>query len=278
MKFARSKFFIVCAAVATVLVLVPAILAAFGQTDIIRSGLVTVAKPFEWCFGRAAAGIDGFISVFADYDALQQENKQLKEKIAQLESERADNSVIISENKWLREYLDLRDADTSFELLDSTIISHEAGNYSTVLTLNRGTVHGVKRNMPVITDDGVLGIVSEVGLDWCKVTGIIESSSKIGVYTDRTGVIGTLEGSLELRAEGKCIMSYDASADISIGDRVYTGGTGSSYPTGLLIGTISEIRADDATRRLIAVITPAVDFTQLSGLGRVMLILGYSGR
>lgn len=278
MKFVKTKFFIVCVIVAAVMVLVPAVLAAFGQTDIIRSGLKTVAKPFEWCGSKIAASVDGFVSVFKDYDALSEENRQLKEKISELENQIADNEVIVSENKWLREYLDIQNNNASFELLDANVISYEAGNYSTVLTLNRGTAHGVKKNLPVITSDGVLGIVSEAGLDWCKVTSIIESSSKVGVYTDRTGVIGTVEGSLELRPQGKCLMSYDASADIKIGDRVYTSGTGSSYPSGLLIGKIAEIRADDATRRLIAVVEPAVDFTSLTGLSKVMLILGYSER
>lgn len=278
MKFVKTKFFIVCVIVAAVMVLVPAVLAAFGQTDIIRSGLKTVAKPFEWCGSKIAASVDGFVSVFKDYDALSEENRQLKEKISELENQIADNEVIVSENKWLREYLDIQNNNASFELLDANVISYEAGNYSTVLTLNRGTAHGVKKNLPVITSDGVLGIVSEAGLDWCKVTSIIESSSKVGVYTDRTGVIGTVEGSLELRPQGKCLMSYDASADIKIGDRVYTSGTGSSYPSGLLIGKITEIRADDATRRLIAVVEPAVDFTSLTGLSKVMLILGYSER
>jgi rod shape-determining protein MreC len=158
------------------------------------------------------------------------------------------------------------------------VISREAGNYSTLITLDKGSVHGIKRNMPVLADEGLLGYVVELGLDWCKVSTLTQTSSSIGVYTDRMGVLGVVEGSSELRHDGLCRMTYISNPNVQIGDRVYTGGTGSAYPTGLLIGTISEIRADDATRRLIAVVTPAVDFTQLQNLGKVMLILGYSGR
>ena len=277
MKFVRSKFFIICAIVAAVLVLVPAILTAFGQVDIVRSGLKTIAKPFEWCGSKLAGAVDGFVSVFSDYDELEKENQELREAVESLENEIADNEVLRKENSWLREFLDLRNKNPEFVLTDADIISHEAGNYATVLTVNKGTVHGVKKNMPVITSDGVLGYVSEAGLDWAKVTSIIESASKVGVYTDRTGVIGTVEGSPELRAEGKCLMSYDPDADIKVGDRVYTSGTGSTYPGGLLIGKIISVEADETTRRLMAVVEPSVDFSSLEKLTGVMVICGYVG-
>ena len=151
MKFVRSKFFIICAIVAAVLVLVPAILTAFGQVDIVRSGLKTIAKPFEWCGSKLAGAVDGFVSVFSDYDELEKENQELREAVESLENEIADNEVLRKENSWLREFLDLRNKNPEFVLTDADIISHEAGNYATVLTVNKGTVHGVKKNMPVIT-------------------------------------------------------------------------------------------------------------------------------
>ena len=131
--------------------------------------------------------------------------------------------------------------------------------------------------MPVITADGVVGYVFETGLDWCKVTTIIEPKSNVAVYTDRTAVIGTVEGSVEHKAEGTCIITYAPDADIKVGDRVYTSGTGSIYPDGLLVGSIASIEADESTRRLMAVVEPAVDLTDLDSLGRVMIVCGYKG-
>lgn len=277
MKFVKSKFFITCLTVAVALVLIPAILTAFGQTDIVRSGLKTVAKPFEWCGSKLASAVDGFVSVFSDYNTLLEENEELRAQIESMENEKADNEVLRAENSWLKDFLDIKNKNPGFELTDADIISYEAGNYSTVLTLNRGTVHGIKKNMPVISADGVVGYISEIGLDWCKVTSIIESTSKVGVYTDRSGVIGTAEGDPQLRTEGKCVMSYEAEADIKVGDRVYTSGTGSIYPDGLLIGKIVSVEADEATRKLVAVVETAVDFTSIEKLTDVMIIRGYIG-
>lgn len=276
-KFLKSKLFIICAALAVVLALVPAVLAAFGQVDVVRSGLATVAKPFAFCGNKIAEAIDGFVSVFADYDALQKENEELRATIESMENQMAEDEVLREENEWLREFLDLSTKNPDFELSDADIISFEAGNYSTVLTLNKGTVHGIKKNMPVISAKGVIGYVSEVGLDWCRVAGIIESTSKVSVYTDRTGVIGTVEGDSVLRADGKCVMHYSPDSDIKPGDRVYTSGTGDIYPDGLLIGKIISVEADEATRQLIATVEPAVDFKSIHNLGSVMIVTGYVG-
>lgn len=277
MKFIKSKFFIVTAIIAAVLVLVPALLSACGQVDVVRSGLKTVAKPFEWGVGKFADAVDGFVSVFTRYDELVKENEELKAQLDELQNNTAENEALKSENEWLKGYLEVYQNDPSLALTDANVISYEAGNYSTVLTLNRGAVHGIKRNMPVIAEDGVLGYVSEVGLDWCKAVSIIETASAVGVYTDRTGVLGTVEGNLELRKQGKCLMTYSANADIKVGDRVYTSGTGDIYPSGLLIGSIISIEADEVTRQLLAVVEPALDFSEPHSLTRVMIIRGYEG-
>ena len=274
MKFLKSRYFIICVLVAIIIGLVPAMLAAFGGVDVLRSAVKTVAKPFEIAGSYIADAVDGFTSVFTDYDRLKEENEVLKEEISSLEAERQDNSVLKEENKWLKEYLGVHGENPEFLLTDARIISHEAGNYATVLTLDKGRVHGVLKNMPVITSDGVLGYVSELGLDWCKVLTIIETASAVSGYDERSGALGLVEGSLELREEGICSMSFEADADIKVDDRVYTGG-GGIYPSGLLIGTISSIEADPSTRTLVAKIEPAVDFDELKALGRVMIISGY---
>lgn len=276
-KFLKSRLFIICAILAVVLALIPAVLAAFGRVDVVRSGLATVAKPFSYCGNKVAEAFDGFVSVFADYDKLQKENEELRATVESMENQLADDEVLREENEWLREFLDLSTKNPDFSFADADIISFEAGNYSTVLTLNKGTVHGIKKNMPVITSRGVIGYVSEVGLDWCRVTEIIESTSKVSVYTDRTGVIGAVEGDAVLRAEGKCLMSCSPDADIKPGDRVYTSGTGEIYPDGLLVGKITSVDADETTRRLIATVEPSVDFKDIHNLGSVMIVTGYLG-
>ena len=73
-------------------------------------------------------------------------------------------------------------------------------------------------------------------------------------------------------------MTYiEANADIRVGDKVYTSGEGSIYPAGLLIGTVTAIEADEASRTLIAEITPSVDFNSSDSFDKLMVVCGYEG-
>lgn len=276
MKFLRSKFFILLAAVAIVLALTASALAVFGRADLLRSAVGSIAKPFSWCGTQVANAINGFTDVFTEYDRLKEENAQLKDELEAIKKENYSYEVIKEENSWLKQYLSMKTDHPAFILSDAEVISREAGNYSTVLMLNRGTIHGIKRGMPVITYDGVLGHVTEVGLDFCKVTSIIESSSSVGVYVDRSKVQGVVKGDVELRGQGLCTMTYNAGSDVKVGDRVYTsGGSGSYYPDGLLLGEIISISADEVTRTLVATIRTSVDLTEENIPDRVMIICGY---
>ncbi len=275
MKFFKSRFFIVCVIVALLLVVIPSALSIFGYTGVVRGALKTIATPFEWCGSKIANGVSGFVAVFRDYDDLRAENEELRATIESMQDKEYENSVLRDQNKWLKEYLDFKNDNPALMLSEATVIARESGSYSTVLTLNKGTMHGIKKNMPVITEDGVFGYVSECGPSWSKVVSIIETASSVGVYSERAGVTGVVEGSASLRQEGICLMTYiNASADIKVGDRIFTGGNGTIYPSGLLVGEIVEISADEATRTLTAKIKPAVDLTNIDDINKLMIIVG----
>lgn len=279
MKFFKSKAFIICLVCAIVLTLIPTMLAAFGGTDLLRSFAGTLAKPFTFIGSTVAEAFNGFVDVFADYDKLKKENESLREELEAYKKKEYDEQLLREQNDWLKDYINFHTSNPEFKITDAKIVSREAGNYGTVITLNKGTAHSIKRNMPVITADGLLGYVSEVALDWCKVTTVIEAKNSIGVYSERQGTQGILSGSIELREQGLCEMTFIDGADgVQIGDKIYTsGGSKSIYPADLYIGSVSELRIDEITGEAIATITPKIDFTKLSDLSDVMIICGYTG-
>ncbi len=276
MRLEKTRVLIVCGIVAILVAILTALFAVIGFTGPIRGIFKTVAKPFEWCGTQVANAVNGFTEVFTDYDRLAEENEELRRELAALKEQSQGDTVLREENAWLKEHLEIADATAKLRLTEARVIARATDNYSTVLTLNRGTVHGVKVNMPVLTPDGVFGYVKEAGLDWCKVVSLLETVSSIGAYTDRTGALGVVQGDLALRNEGLCRMTYiDKNADLRIGDRVYTkGGEESNYPPDLLIGEIVSIEADDSG--LIVQIRPAVDVSQIDTISRLMVICGYA--
>ena len=153
------------------------------------------------------------------------------------------------------------------------VISYSAGNYMTSFTLNRGTLHGIKVNMPVVVTEGIVGYVTDVGLNWCMVSSVIETASSVGAYVPRSGATGIVSGDASLRNEGICKISYlDANADIQVGDMVLSSGTGSVYPADLKIGEVIAVEVDEYSRSLIATVKPSVNFTNLRYM---MIITGY---
>ncbi|MBE6593743.1 MAG: rod shape-determining protein MreC [Ruminococcaceae bacterium] len=276
MNFFRSRFFVVCVAIAILLALVPTLIAAFGGTDLLRSVMGTVAKPFTMCGSGIANAFNGFIDVFAQYDELEAENEALRAELEELKQKEYNEELLREQNEWLKDYINLHEINPSLRFTDASVISREAGNYSTIITLNRGSAHGVKKNMPVLTDDGLIGYVSEIGLDWCKVSTIVEPSSSIGVYTDREQQLGVLSGDADLRAKGLCKMTYiDGDGNLGIGDKIYTaGGSDSIYPSGLLIGSVSSVDIDSVTGEMVAQVEPSVDFLDLGSIRNVMIVVG----
>ena len=127
--------------------------------------------------------------------------------------------------------------------------------------------------MPVITEEGLIGHITEVGSTWSKAEILTESSSAVGAYIERSGTLGVVEGTYELRTEGLCRMVYiEADADIRVGDKVLSSGIGEVYPRGLLIGKVTEVSRDERTRTLVATVEPAAD---LGSISKVMIITEY---
>ena len=276
MKLFKSKAFIICLVSAIVLTLIPTLIGAFGGMDLLRSFAGTVAKPFTYVGSKIAEAANGFIDVFTKYDELKEENAQLKAELEAYKDKEYNEQLLKEQNAWLKDYINFHSSNPTFKITDAKIISRESGNYGTVLTLNKGTIHKIQRNMPVITADGLIGYVSEVSLDWCKVTTVTEAKNSIGVYSERKGTQGVLSGSVELREQGLCEMTFIDKADgVQLGDKIYTlGGQKSIYPSGLYIGSVSEVRIDEITGEAIATVKPKINFTELSEISNVMIICG----
>lgn len=274
MKFFKNKFFIITLVVALLLSIVPTVLCAMGQGSYVRKALQTAAQPFSWAFTKIGEGLSGFSVYFQKLSDLQKENEKLRAQLDDYRDRIYNAKMLEEENKWLSDYLGLKKEHSDFLFEEASVIGRESGNYSTVYTLSKGTMHDIKVNMPVITEDGVVGYVTEVGPTWCRAVSIIETASAVGAYIERSGELGLIEGSYELRFEGKCRMiRLPADADVHEGDRVLTSGLGSIYPRGLFVGEVVSVDADPYSRTLTAVVQPKVDY---SSLVKVMIIKDYT--
>lgn len=273
LKLIKSRFFLITLACALLLSIVPGVLCAMGQGSYIRSAIVTAGTPFRWAFTKIGEGLSGFSLYFKTVDALREENEALRRELDEYKNLVYDAELIEEENDFLSDYLGLKEEHLDFSLENASVLGRESTNYRTLLTLSKGKLHGIDVNMPIITEAGLIGHITEVGATWSKAVVLTETASAVGGYIERSGALGVVEGTYELRTEGLCRMVYiEAGSDIRIGDKVITSGIGGIYPRGLLVGRVTAVEVDENSRTLTAVIDPEAD---LDSISKVMIVTEY---
>lgn len=273
-NFFKSKSFFVLVTVFVLLAGIPTILSAMGQGSLVKDGVMAIVTPLQRGARAIGNAFSGFGEYFTEFERLKAENKALSERVKELEAQVYNAELLEEENAWMRSYLGAKRAHTDFVFCDANLIGSEAGGYVSSFTLDRGTSSGIAVGMPVLTDDGVVGRVTEVGLTFCRVSTIINYDSSIGAYIERSGEIGIVSGDFELRRDGLCLLEYlPFDADIEVGDKVTSSGLGSVYPRDLVIGEVVEITGDEYNHVKVAVVKPAAD---LSDITKVMILTGYT--
>lgn len=245
-----------------------AVLSFFSTTSSPLANLAgIVTSPFRAAYTSVATWIQDKQNYYEDITALKAENEELKLQLANMEAQVRQAQNDSEENQRLRILLNLREQRRDLSDFEAaTITEHSTSNWTSYLTLNRGTDHGVEKNDCVITEAGYLvGVVSEVGANWCTVLNIIDTDTSLGAQVFRTDDIGVAEGDFSLMSQGQLRLDYlPAGAQLLNGDLVVTSGLGGYYPSGLIIGTVEEVQTDDSGATAFAVLQPSVDFEALT--------------
>ncbi len=258
-RFLKSKFFIIIAFVAIFIALAVTAASAMGYSSAIKDGINTVLTPLQKGFDYIGRSLDGYAEYITEFDRIKKENTELKNRLAELSGEIYDARALENENEFLKKYLELKDSHLDFTFQDANVIGRESSGFSSVFSLNKGTDSGIDVNEPVVDEHGALvGVVTESGSNWSKVFSILNSSTSIGVYNERSNAPGIVSGDYDLSKKGLCKMEYiSADADIQPGDRIVTSGKGSIYPAGLTVGIVEEVLEDDNMRTKYAIIRPS---------------------
>ena len=224
-----------------------------------------IASPFRSAYAAVTGWIQDKQNYYQDVTALEEENAALKQENAQLRAENRRAEEALEENARFRELLNLRPQTYDWELETADVTEHSVTNWTSSLTLNKGTEHGVEVNDCVITETGALvGLVSAVGYNWCKVLTVVDTDTSLGAQVYRTKDLGMAVGDFSLMEEGRLRLDYlPADCQLLGGDLVVTSGLGGYYPAGLEIGTVEEVQLDDSGAASYAVLTPSAELDNL---------------
>ena len=272
MRYFKNKFFIICFTVVLCLTVFSVVLSASGNAWFLKDAFNVISTPFRAAFNYCADGVQGFVDYFTEFDRISAENEELRKENEELKKLQADLEVLKEENAWLRDFLDVKNHNTTFEFEDATVIGKNSSSAHSTLTLNKGSLHGIAEGMVVIAGQGLVGRVTEVGLNTCEILCITDISSSIGALVERSAMIGIVEGYYENECRFLYTTGFADVSDIEVGDVIISSGSGSIYPYGLKIGTVTEVTLDDASRSVIATIKSAVD---IQNVNRVMIIKSF---
>ena len=207
--------------------------------------------------------ISGNDSFFADMDTLKKENEELKKKNSELEQSLRELEIIKAENDTLKEYVNLKDKYKDFSTIPADVINRDISNYSSTIIINVGSDDGIKENMTVIADSGLVGHVISVTSNTAKVQTIVDTASAVTSTISTTKDTIVVQGSLDSKTTIRATF-IPTDAVVLEGDSVETSGIGGIYQKGIHIGTIREVINTSNITDRYALVDVAVDFNKLN--------------
>lgn len=199
-----------------------------------------IIMPFQNGFTFLKNKIGGNETYFADLDKLKEENEKLQNRNKELEKSLKEIESVKTENETLKEYMGLTEKYRNYKTIPGDVINKDISNYSRTITLNIGTKDGVKKDMTVIAEEGLVGHVIAVTDTTAKVQTIIDPASSVSTMlsTTKESIVskGTLENKTTLKA-----MYIPTEASVIQGDSIQTSGLGGLYPKGIHVGNIKKL-------------------------------------
>lgn len=184
--------------------------------------------------------------------ALLEENRKLLSKIIELHE-------IERENFRLRELLDFREKQKLKTIL-ARVIAKDISTEFRAIRINRGESAGLKRYMPVVTAEGIVGRVLRTTQNTADVITILDPLSAVDGIIARNRVRGLVEGLSEDHCEFRFVLRTD---DIQVGDLIVSSGLEGIFPKGIPLGIVSKVRKKNYGISQDVEIRPSVDFARL---------------
>ncbi len=247
-----------------------------GISTFIASATGAILTPLQSAVTSVSDAVSGFFSGIGNGNELQKRVEQLEQENRELRDKVVNYDELKLQNDWYSQILSLHEQHADYTFADGKVITMDTSDPFCNFSINVGSVAGVKAGDPVVTADGLVGIVQEVGLNFSKVRTILDPALKASASVSRTDESGYTGGSLSLADKGLLRLNYlERSSSVVSGDFVVTSGLGGVFPSGLLIGRITEVNADTDGMTLYGLVEPFVD---ISNLKRVMVITSFEGQ
>lgn len=237
-----------------------------GLTNVNLPGMLVqgVITPLRTSVSKLTDQAEQLYGYIFQYEALAAENAALKEELSQMKDDARLADTLKRENDRLRALNELKTTHEDYVLVDAYIIAWGSNDWTSTLTINRGTNVGIAEGMCAITENGeVVGLVEEAGPNYAIIKTVLDSSLGISATITSSGYNGMVQGNYVEGREDMLRMNYlPSNAVIRTGDQVVTSGS-TVYPRDLILGYVVDADFDDTGVAKFALLRPAADINTL---------------
>ena len=225
-------------------------------------GFERVAQPFRDAYNWA----DSLFNARSDAEQLRIENRELLQRAIQSEFARQENDYL----RRLLDYLDSPRFPGDFDPIAAEVIGRPAGAFTQAIVVAAGSSNGVRVNDPVVTADGLVGLVTRVTPDTARVQLLTDEEAAVSAIDLRTSAPGIVRHARGTR-ETLVLDRVRKQDRIKVGDEVVTAGWSASvlsslYPKGIPIGKVTSVGQTDTDLYQQVQVDPFVDFGTLDAV------------
>lgn len=228
-------------------------------TPVSRLALAPFIGAQTWLYTRYAAVRD-LLTTPRDVARLTQRNAELEAEVARLQVDIINLQQQNADLQVLSALLDFARANPENEYVSAAVIGRDPSPFLQYVIINQGSDDGLRRGMPVVSSQGLIGRVAAVTANAARVQLISDPSSTVNVKLKNTGAEASLTGSItgELTLE-----SIPQEASVSTGELILTSGLGGNYPPDILVGQVTGVRQSPVELFQTALVQPVEDFSKL---------------
>lgn len=231
--------------------------------------LLAVFAPVQTVFSSAGRRLQSLYDAVIFFHQLRAENERLREEMSKIEGQLIQLQELRNQNYRYRRMLEFKEK-SGFDLLPAEVIARDPSQWFGAITINRGYLDGVKREAAVITDRGLVGMVTTVSPNSSQVILITDPRPAVGALVLRSREHGIVE-SYSKQPSFLRIINLPPEADILPGDLIISSGLGGIFPYGIAIGTVKAIEDDHLSLVKSALVEPRVNFNRLE---EVFIVMG----
>ena len=221
--------------------------------------VLEIAAPVQQLVSVPATAVRNVWNRYVNLIDVGVENQRLQDRVAELEEINLQYQEALVASGHLQRIAAMR-GDFEVPMLPAQVVGLDISLWFRSVVVDRGRSHGVNAGNPIITNNGVAGLVTAASSHAAKVMLLLDRQSAVDGVVQRSRTRGVVHGN----GAGKLEFEFVArEGDIRPGDLVLTSGLDAVYPKGLRIGSVAEIRERGSDLIQVAILTPAVDFERL---------------